>query len=139
MGPGAFLSSVRRSRLTGVRERPAGLVAASMAGNQPFCLQHHHPMPPCGPGPSGLLGALSFCNLVGLTVLISLPLCGSHSPRLTFQHRLSVCSSASKILLTPSPYPFGVVPFVSLCFRFRGVSRLSLSYFIRSPITFIPS
>lgn len=91
-------------------------------------------VPPLPPSPSGLLGASIFLKCSGSTVLISLALCGFHSLRLTFQHHISICFSASKILLTPSLYPFGCMPFVSLCFHFRGVSGLDLSYLIRSPI-----
>ena len=85
------------------------------------------PLPPWCPKHSELLGAPpSFWNSVVNTLISSL-LCGCYSLRLTSQHHLSICSSASKMLLTPSLYPFGPVPLVSLRFHFRGVSGLNLS------------
>lgn len=102
-----------------------------------FAPSHTHAsLAPSGPGLQSF-SCRHLCEVEGFAVLISALLCGFPSLRLTFQHHLPICFSASKILLTPSRYPFGFMPFVSFCFHFRAVSGLNLSYLIRSPINII--
>ena len=90
-------------------------------------LQTGLPVPPWCPKHSELLGAPPSLWNSAVNTLISSLLCGCYSLGLTSQHHLSICSLASKMLLTPSLYPFGSLTLVSLCFHFKGVSGLNLS------------